>query len=189
VESSGAFPFAGEALEEDAAGGQSGEGIAVGQLAELALQLQDPGPGPHPRQELRPMDRLAHELIGAHVQSGDRLVGRALGGEEEDEHVMRQVQPAHPAAQLQAVHVRHVPVGDEEVRAFRLHGLQGLAPVAHLAHAVARPLQPRREEPQHHRVVVDQQHPVAAGIGLFRGHEHRATQSVTKTARALACEP
>ena len=126
-------PFPLERLVEDALGGQSGERVGSGELPQTPLEFEHAGAGAHPRQKLALVDRLGQEVVRSGLQTPDHLRRRRLHREKQDVDVARQVHLANPAAQRQPVHVRHFPIGDQEIGAVRLDRRRA-PPGRHLPH-------------------------------------------------------
>ena len=153
-----ALPFLREDLEEGVPRHQPGERVGADQLAEAPLEVEHAGGGAKPREQFALQDRFAEEVVGADVEGLDQVPRFHFRRKEEDVDVVRQRQGPHAAAEFQAVDVGHLPVGDDVVGALVFDGRKGLAAVGGAIDAVTRLLQPRRQQVQHRRIVVDQKH-------------------------------
>ena len=77
--------------------------------------------------------------------------------EEHRVDVVRKSFLADAPAELDAVDARHVPIGDEKVRAVAMRCFQSIATVDRLLHFVARCDKPVGDEPADRRIVVGNQ--------------------------------
>ena len=108
-------------------------------LVEQALQgvAQAVG-GIHARHQLLVHRGLADEVVDATVEGLHQHVLAFLAGEQDDVGVVlgRLVQLAHPAGQLQAVHLRHQPVGQQHAGRALLQQAQGFGGAVGEAHVL-----------------------------------------------------
>jgi hypothetical protein len=123
--------------------------------------------------EQRPVERLAHEVGGAHLEGAvdGGLVGVARG--DQDAELAGRPLAAQLRAGGEAVEVGHLDVEQDQVRVPPAHGLDRGPPVLGLLYHEAHRRQAAAREQADHRVVVDHQH--AAGVG--RDATHRGLRS------------
>ena len=79
--------------------------------------------------EHRHLDRLGDVLVRALRVAGQDVVGLLAGRQHHDRHARGAVIGAQAARELEAVHVRHVHIGDDEVGKLRTDLTQRLDPI------------------------------------------------------------
>jgi len=106
-------------------------------LEQHVLEEHGPLPDGAPQAELHllEVDRLDQEIDHPVAQGVDRGVQRGVAGHHDDRQgVVRQVDAF---GQVQAVHARHVDVGEAAIDAAAMQDIQGLGPVAGRHHLIA----------------------------------------------------
>ena len=81
--------------------------------ATLARRARPPQVRANAREQLVGAERLGHVVVGARVERLDLCAFLAFDRQDDDRHVRLR---ANAPAQLDAVHVRHVEIGDDELR-------------------------------------------------------------------------
>ncbi len=138
-----------------------GQLLALGELgghAPVALGIGEADQVPDPGHQGAALDGLVEVLVGAGLEALQLAVGVVeLGGEEHHRHARAGRVLADAPADLEAVHVGHADVEQDEVDAALLHLLQGLGAAECAEHTKALGLQVGLDEPDVRRLVVDHQ--------------------------------
>ena len=141
-------------------------GVGGGHLAGSA---QD---GPDPRHELLDAEGL-RDVVVAHAEALDLVLGRVTGGQEDDGHLLALV--AQAAADLVAVEVGQHDVEHDEMRPERAHLLERLGAGARHPDLIALEGQRGGQQVGDVRLVVDDED---AGRGRLDRHADRTGFSV-----------
>jgi hypothetical protein len=95
-------------------------------LGEIRFQLQHALAGAQAGPQLILLERLRDEIVGARLDSLDQRLDAAARGEQQHVRVAAERGGAYAARQLDAVHLRHHPVGDDHPERLGLHHLPRL---------------------------------------------------------------
>src|SRR5580765_5962972 len=128
-------------------------------LGEGGLERQHAEADLHTGAKLLPLERLDDVVVGAGAQAGHDVLGPGLRGDEDEIRLGLAAQGADPRAELEAVHARHRPVEDRELR--RILALEHLPRLlaARGRHDLVAPARQRRfVQASDDRLVVDDQH-------------------------------
>jgi hypothetical protein len=140
-------PFAERPLEQDVLALQL---AAFERAMDHDLQLVD-------------VEGLVDVVVGAHAQRFDRRLGRGERGDHDPGQVG--VHPLRRAQHVEAGHVGHVDVGDQQVDRPPFQLVEGLAAVLGHHHLVAFATEHDRQQFPHRALVVDDQDARGAGAG------------------------
>jgi hypothetical protein len=116
---------------------------ALGQLGQreqrhvARLQGENPLGGLQTDEQLVGIQGLVEEIVGAGAQAFHALLGALAAGQHDHVDIAGNIFPPRRAAQLDAVHFRHVPIGDDQPDLALVQDLHGLAPIVGGDHGVA----------------------------------------------------
>jgi hypothetical protein len=123
------------------------EGAVLLQQTEALQRLLDD------QLQLVDVERLLDEVVGAELEGLARRLDGREGGHHHDGHLGEEI--AHGAQQLDARHVRHLDVRDDQVGRLRAQQRQSGAPVLGRADLMARPSEDQRQQLPHALFVVN----------------------------------
>ena len=105
------------------------------------------------------MKRLADKVVRAGVQTFDDMLCAFARRHEDHVDVAGALSLANFATKLDAVHVRHLPIGNHHPKDARPECLERLAPIAGRADLVASARNRGAQELEGNFVIVDDEHP------------------------------
>jgi hypothetical protein len=127
---------------------------APGLVLGLVVQGLDPEHGLDPGDQRGLVDRLGQVLLGAGLEALDHVDRVRLGGDQDDRHERQPGLALEPPADLDAVHLGHHNVEQDEIRMVFAGGRQGGLAVGRGQDVVALAGQAGAEDVQVRRVVV-----------------------------------
>lgn len=156
--------------------------LAQLELDQLPLEAQDPLRDPEPGAELVRVKGLVGEVVGARAHRLEVVLLPTERGEQDDVGVPRAVLGADAAGELDAVEVRHHPVGDDERHVLALEDRPGLLPVRRGQDLVAELGHDLGKDHAGRRVVFCDQDPHRLSLGSAR-----AAPAVKSDAISMQC--
>src|SRR5690606_9816141 len=120
--------------------------------------------------------RLEDVGVGTDLQPERTVFGAFHAGHEDDRNLREPLGRAHPSAQVEARHARHLDVAHHEVDRLLLQLLPGVLAVDRGRHVVARGLEHALLERARRDRVVDDEHVSAACLRLLGPYEVRQRQ-------------
>ena len=144
--------------------------LAQLELDELPLEPEDPLRDAEPGVELVGIERLAGEVVRSRPHRLEVVLLPAQRGQEDDVGVPRPVLGADSAAELDAVEIRHHPVGDDQRHVLAVEDRPRLLAVCRRHDVVAELRQDLLENQPGRRVVFSDQdsHRASVGCGATR---------------------
>ncbi len=105
-------------------------------LAQRPLETDDAATRLEARQQLAFVGRFLQVVVGAGVQSRNDVGARAVAGQKKDVEISGQACLASAATQCDAVHLGHLPVGDEKLDLALEEARQRLLAISRSLHAI-----------------------------------------------------
>ncbi len=159
------------------------------ELLDLLAQAEDALRHLEPGAQLVRVHRLGDEIVRPRLHPGQILLLAAARRDEDEIDVRLAHARADAAAQLRAVHLRHVPVGDHDGNARQLEQLPRLAAVGRAPDVVTGRFRERAELGARYRVVVHDQHGdrVSHPTRLSSPSEGNRARPAPRRVRAQVC--
>src|SRR5262245_37334136 len=147
----------------------------------VRLAATAPERGPDAREQFVDAERLGHVIVGARIEGLDLRPFLAFDGEHDNRHGRH---GADPAAQLDAVHPRHVQIGDDELRPPFSEVRQRRLAFGGDADLIALAGQDRPQHARDLRFIVNDQH-----SRFFRNNRHHSATPSVWCAGAAGARP
>src|SRR5256885_1963550 len=128
---------------------------------------------------------LREKVVDAGVHRREEALATAASGEEDEVRVANAAALPNPEAQLDALQLRHLPIGDHDTRLGEEPRVPRIAAIGRLRHLVAKILERGLEQPGRHRLVFGDEDLHARRTRKAARLSSRWRSSVSSRARAL----
>lgn len=117
---------------------------------------------------------LGQKIVPARIDAADEFLRLRPAAQEDDRHEVASRRSLDPLSGLQAVHLRHVDVHEDDIRGLAAEQVQRLATIARHHHLVAGARQQRLQHEARRRIVVDHQRTTPTADIDRQGHDVRS---------------